>query len=385
MQVRTVTLFLTQEEMEQRPKVGVAQGARLCQKLANGLIRKGWGVQTRRLATPPWTGWTAPEGFPALAKELELEALENGGQFISFGPIWPPDPKQLNKVVEAVEATQVSFFSAFLTGVNEHDARHLLPVARTMKNIGKKTPQGYGNLRFAGLANCGAGTPFFPTAFSDPAWQRPRVALGLEWCDVALKAFKEASAGDHEAAVRELRDALTPELWRLERTLKELAPKLEVDYGGLDVSLTPAIGKQRTAGHVLEALGCRLGGPGTVGAVAKLTGVLRRLPVQKCGYSGVMLPLLEDPLLVERARQGQLGLTELLLFSTVCGVGLDTVPLPGEVPSERLAALLGDLATIALRLNKPLSARLFLMTGKQAGELTEFESPYLYNGPVLKL
>lgn len=42
-----------------------------------------------------------------------------------------------------------------------------------------------------------------------------------------------------------------------------------------------------------------------------------------------------------------------------------------------------DVASLALRLHKPLSARLFPVPGKQAGERTEFSSPYLTNTLVL--
>jgi uncharacterized protein (UPF0210 family) len=37
------------------------------------------------------------------------------------------------------------------------------------------------------------------------------------------------------------------------------------------------------------------------------------------------------------------------------------------------------VTTLAMRLNKPLSARLFPVPGKKAGERTEFTSPYLTN------
>lgn len=47
----------------------------------------------------------------------------------------------------------------------------------------------------------------------------------------------------------------------------------------------------------------------------------------------------------------------MLLYSTVCGVGLDMVPVPGDTSPESLAALYLEVGTLAFRLNKPLSAR----------------------------
>ena len=92
-----------------------------------------------------------------------------------------------------------------------------------------------------------------------------------------------------------------------------------------------------------------------------------------------MLPVLEDAVLGRRWEEGLLSAHLLFLYSAVCGTGLDTVPLPGEVAAETIAHLLLDVATLALRLNKPLSARLFPVPGRRTGERTAFTSPYLTN------
>ena len=92
-----------------------------------------------------------------------------------------------------------------------------------------------------------------------------------------------------------------------------------------------------------------------------------------------MLPVLEDAILGQRWEQGLVTTHELLLYSAVCGTGLDTLPLAGDTDSTEIAHILSDVATLALRLNKPLSARLFPVPGKKAGQRTEFTSPYLTN------
>ncbi|HLY31068.1 MAG TPA: DUF711 family protein, partial [Ktedonobacterales bacterium] len=93
----------------------------------------------------------------------------------------------------------------------------------------------------------------------------------------------------------------------------------------------------------------------------------------------------EDATLGQRCAEGRVTINELLTYSAVCGTGLDTIPLPGDTPPERVAALLADVATLAHRLRKPLSARLFLVPGGQAGEMTTFDSPYLTNTRILGL
>ena len=95
-----------------------------------------------------------------------------------------------------------------------------------------------------------------------------------------------------------------------------------------------------------------------------------------------MLPVLEDAMLGKRWQEGLLHVHQLLLYSAVCGTGLDTIPLAGDIEEEEIARLLLDVATLARRLNKPLSARLFPVPGKRSGELTTFTSPYLTNTVV---
>jgi uncharacterized protein (UPF0210 family) len=74
---------------------------------------------------------------------------------------------------------------------------------------------------------------------------------------------------------------------------------------------------------------------------------------------------------------------DLLLYSSVCGTGLDTVPLPGNVPEAAIAAILVDVAALALRLDKPLSARLMPIPGKQAGDAITFDFPFFAPSRVL--
>ncbi|HNT25997.1 MAG TPA: DUF711 family protein, partial [Anaerolineales bacterium] len=101
--------------------------------------------------------------------------------------------------------------------------------------------------------------------------------------------------------------------------------------------------------------------------------------------SGLMLPVLEDATLARRAAEGTLGVKDMLLYSAVCGTGLDTLPLPGDANAGQLAPLLLDLAALACRLNKPLTARLMPIPGKRAGDLTGFDFAFFANSRVLAL
>ena len=92
-----------------------------------------------------------------------------------------------------------------------------------------------------------------------------------------------------------------------------------------------------------------------------------------------MLPVLEDSRIAQRFGEGTLSIDSLLSYSSVCGTGLDTLPLPGDVSDRQLTRILGDVASLSARWSKPHTARLFPVPGKRAGEATTFQSPFLTN------
>jgi hypothetical protein len=96
-----------------------------------------------------------------------------------------------------------------------------------------------------------------------------------------------------------------------------------------------------------------------------------------------MLPILEDLVLARRVEQDMLSVKDLLLYSAICGTGLDTVPLPGSITFEELAAVLLDLAALSQRLEKPLTARLMPIPGKQAGDPVGVDFVHSVNSHVL--
>ena len=134
---------------------------------------------------------------------------------------------------------------------------------------------------------------------------------------------------------------------------------------GLDLS--PAPMKDASIGSATAGFtGGRFGTSGTLTAVATITSALRDIAVKKVGYSGVMMPVLEDTRLSQLWGEGALSMDQLLAYSAVCGTGLDTIPLPGDVSAQQLARIIGDVATLSVKLSKPLSARLLPSRGRKA-------------------
>jgi len=80
-----------------------------------------------------------------------------------------------------------------------------------------------------------------------------------------------------------------------------------------------------------------------------------------------------------------LTIKDALLYSAVCGTGLDTIPLAGDTTAEQLVPLLLDLSALALRLDKPLTARLMPIPGKKAGDETSFDFAFFAQSKIMSL
>src|SRR5205823_6113338 len=136
---------------------------------------------------------------------------------------------------------------------------------------------------------------------------------------------------------------------------------------------------------IAELIAQPFGSTGTLTAAATITSAIKNVQVKQTGYNGLMLPILEDSRLAQRWSEGRVSLEGLLSYSAVCGTGLDTVPLPGDFTIEQLDMILADVATLALKWHKPLSARLLPVKGQGPGDTTEFDSPFLVNATIQPL
>jgi uncharacterized protein (UPF0210 family) len=129
----------------------------------------------------------------------------------------------------------------------------------------------------------------------------------------------------------------------------------------------------------------KIGLHGSLASAAILTEAIERADFPHVGFNGFMQPVLEDTILAKRAAEGTLTIKDALLYSAVCGTGLDTVPIPGDTTAEQITPLLLDLCALALRLDKPLTARLMPVPGKRAGDATAFDFAFFANSKVMAL
>ncbi len=381
--IRTITAGVNLKNTADLVTVGSA--IEFLQRAKKKFADEGYEIQTLRIATQPLpeylNGKTRREALADL-KKLD-EVVSAGNVLLSIGPAITDDrydPEFASWATQLVAQTKNINFSVAVAspgrGIHRQTA---LTAAETIVAISKSSPGGEGNFRFTAAANCLAGTPFFPVAYHQGA---AAFSIGLETPGLLQAAFEQSK--DIEEAKTKLKTLLESELSPVEKLALGIARDERRQYLGIDTS--PAPSKDASIGAAIEALTrVPFGSASTLAACAAITDVLKSLNIKTCGYSGLMLPVLEDPVLAKRAAEGRYSVRELLLYSSVCGTGLDVVPLAGETPVNDLAALIRDVAALSTKLHKPLSARLFLIPGKKAGEHAEFDNPFLTGSVVMKL
>lgn len=381
--VRTITTGLELSPRGESQRLGNALEFLAAAK--RSFVNAGYEVQTLRIATNPWlAGVSSRDRQQLLTRIRELDKIVTEHDVIlSIGPVLTEDRADDSLAQwanELIGTTRSISFSLVIASAERavHGAATKV-AAQVTAALARTLDGGVGNFRFAAAANIPAGTPFFPVG-----WHRgpESLAIGLESASVLEQAFTGMKQGDDATAL--LKQQLDAVLAPVERLGRDVAKQHERTYVGIDTS--PAPGKDRSIAAAIEALThAPFGSAGTLEACASITAALKTVSVATCGYSGLMLPVLEDPLLAQRAGEGRYSVRDLLLYSSVCGTGLDVVPIPGDTSVDSMAALLRDVAAMSSRLRKPLSARLFLVPGKKVGEMARFTDKYLTDSMVMKL
>jgi uncharacterized protein len=355
-------------------------------KLARAEYAKnGYEVQTLRIVTQNiyeyLGGRSYDEAIPYLKVIDGMARREN--ILLSIGEMLPPDqykPGIAAWVTTLIKETgNISFsipIASFSGGIYPNSIK---AAAEVTVAVSKNSDGGEGNFRFTASANCPAEIPFFPAAVHKG---KRSFAIGLESPDILTEVFLRS---DWTNAKDNLTHTLQSNFKPIQTIGEGISKSHNWIYNGIDTS--PAPGLDASIGQAIETLTKQpFGGPSTLRACALITDVLKNLNLKTCGYSGLMLPVIEDKVLAKRAMENRFTVQELLLFSSVSGTGLDVVPLPGNTPLDAIERIYYDVAALSLKYtNKALSARLFLIPGKQAGDQVEFNNPYLTSCTVMKV
>lgn len=376
--VRAITGFVRLNPANYQEQVSAALA--VVQKVKAEFEASGYQVETVRLTTQPLGelvgGISEEQALKFLSTFDQLGVKENFLLDVGPGMVHDSDDPATMRLLEKLLATTARInASAIIADEGGIHWRTIHQAAELVKYVSEHSPKGQGTFNFAVSAMLKPLGPFFPTSYHLGAGNQ--FAIGFEAANVVQSVFAK-DKGNVDGAITDLTSALAKHALVADGIGKKVAAETGWTYVGIDP--TPAPLGDVSIGAAIESFtGAKFGSSGTLTAARVITTAVKAVPVMQVGYSGLMVPVMEDKLLAQRWAESTYNVDSLLAYSAVCGTGLDTVPLPGDISVEQIERIFEDVASLATKWNKPLSARLQPMVGKKPGDRTDQDSQVLFN------
>ncbi|HLJ51126.1 MAG TPA: DUF711 family protein [Bryobacteraceae bacterium] len=370
--VRAITAFISIDAKSYPEQIETT--VKFLSQVRDAVKASGYDVAGIRISTQPF-----PEYTRRLSHDEALKLLGGINDLagkLHFAPNVGPamvndtdDTAPVGLIIDVLATPgnrlNANIITASTDGIHWNAVRQ---ASHIIKAVGARTPHGQGNFNFAAIAMLKPYGPFYPGAWHPGGGSRS-FAIGFEAANVVMDVFSREH--DPRTAGKALTDAFSIHMRVVEAAAMKAAAGSGWTYAGIDP--TPAPGGAVSIGTAIESFtGTPFGSPGTETTAGIITRAVKDVPVKQTGYSGLMIPVLEDSVLARRWTEGTYSLDSILAYSAVCAGGVDTVPLGGDTTEETIARIIGDVATLAFKWNKPLAARLLPAPGKKVGEMTEF-------------
>lgn len=254
------------------------------------------------------------------------------------------------------------------------------------RTILKTAAEGAANRGFAAaklvvFANIPEDNPFMAGAYLGAGEPECVINVGVSGPGVVKRAVERLLELHPRATIDAIAEEVKQTAFRVTRTGeligREVAARLGVPFGVVDLSLAPTPRVGDSVGEIYQAMGIsRIGAPGTTAAVAMLNDAIKKggsfASSSVGGLSGAFIPVTEDHALAAAVADGSLTLDKLEALTAVCSVGLDMILIPGDTPSEAISGLIMDEAAIGMINSKTTAVRLIPVPGAQIGERVDF-------------
>jgi uncharacterized protein len=366
---------------------------RLKETCATVSARYGIPIVNRRLAVTPIA--RIADGFDCdamvrIAKVLDESAeavhvdLIGGFSALVHGGMTAGASSLLESLPAALAATQrvCASVNAATTkaGINMTAVallgRKILEIAQATADRG-----GFGCAKLCVFANAPEDNPFMAGGFHGEGSADAVIHIGVSGPGVVKRALERLDMATPNCALNDIAEEIKSTAFRVTRVGeligREVAARLGVAFGIVDLSLAPAPKMGDSVGEILHLIGIdQIGAPGSTAAVALLNDAVKKgglfASSSVGGLSGLFLPVTEDGALAQAVASGSLTLEKLEAMTSVCSLGLDMVPIPGDTDAETLAALIADELAIGVFNNKTTATRLIPVPGKKAGDTVSF-------------
>jgi uncharacterized protein (UPF0210 family) len=387
--VRTITLGVnlrgcrTPEEVTGRVVLAASGLVGTVDALA---VETGIPIVNRRVAVTP-IAWVADRPDRSLIVELAL-ALDEAAHTVGvdfIGGLSALVEKRASRIdeelmaalPEALASTRRVCASVNIAttgaGINMDAVRMM---GEVIKETAERTAKdaAIGCAKLVVFANAVPDNPFMAGAFHGFGEGDAAVSVGISGPGVVADALRRLPAG---APLEDLAEEIKRTVFKItrvgEHVGREVARRLSVPFGIVDISLAPTSLPGDSVGEILELIGVeRVGLPGTTAALAMLNDAVKKggamATSRAGGLSGAFIPVSEDANMASAAADGHLSLEKLEAMTAVCSVGLDMIALPGDTSAQTIAAIIADEAAIGMINNKTTACRLIPVPGAIPGE-----------------
>jgi uncharacterized protein (UPF0210 family) len=356
--------------------------------------RYGIPIVNRRIAVSPIATVAAShsaEGYLEVAKTLDAVAAEVevdlvGGFSALVQKGWTEGDRRLIETLPEVLSTTKRVCASVNVGTTaagiNMDA--ILALGRVLVETAKRTKDhdGFGCAKLVIFANAPADNPFMAGAFHGAGEPDCVINIGVSGPGVVKAAVEDlVQHSPTNPTLGEIAEVIKSTAFRVTRVGeligREVASRLGVAFGIVDLSLAPTPQVGDSVGEILQAMGVlRLGGPGSTAALALLNDAVKKggsyASSSVGGLSGAFVAVSEDSALAMAVERGDLTLAKLEAMTAVCSVGLDMIAVPGDTDAETLAALIADEVAIGVINHKTTAVRIIPVPGKAAGERAVF-------------
>merc|ERR1712216_365782 len=363
--VRAITHFIVLSKDSTTWEGIIAQAAKLAADCASRCEGTGYNVQTLRIVCNPFgeflnttTKESALAGVDKIRSILTSSAVPQGVR-IRFALGAATSSAELELIPDLIKAAADLANCCVNISADEFglpDATLTEAAARCCAALATETERGEGNFNFTANFNMQPGCPYFPAGYNTSK-AGASFALGLEYPNLMVNVLQEHPSGSTwSAKYAALNSAVEAHTSKLAEIAKAISEAHGVRFAGFDTSAAPSKDADSLC-TVFKLLGVPyFGSPGSVECAAFLTRVFKGIKgIDQIGFSGLMLTCLEDAGMAQNAAAGHYDIRALLQYSSVCGIGLDCVPIPGDASQSTISALMRDTGTLAFRLNKPLT------------------------------
>jgi uncharacterized protein (UPF0210 family) len=255
-------------------------------------------------------------------------------------------------------------------------ARQIIATAQATR-----AQRGFGAAKIVVFANMPEDNPFMAGAMLGAGEPECVINVGVSGPGVVKRAIDRLVARHPGATLDRIAEEIKHTAFRVTRTGeligREVAGRLNVPFGVVDLSLAPTPRVGDSVGEIYQAMGVeRVGAPGTTAAVMLLNDAVKKggafASSAVGGLSGAFIPVMEDHALSYAVERGDLTLEKLEAMTAVCSVGLDMILLPGDTTEECLAGIIMDEAAIGISTRKTTGVRIIPVPGAARGERVDF-------------